>query len=148
MHLRRYDILPFIIRFETHGHFTQTHRICHWRTGFIGSHLVERLLSKGYTVRCLIRNPKKLGYLKDLPIEIFDGDLFSTYALEKELKAHSTSFICRRRRGKEESRILPVQPDGTRNVIETTARVCPKVKKFIHISSQTAVGPGGKAARQ
>jgi uncharacterized protein YbjT (DUF2867 family) len=52
-------------------------------TGFIGSHLIDRLLSKGYHVRALVRNPKKLGFLKDLPIEIIEGDLFSNEALEK-----------------------------------------------------------------
>ena len=52
-------------------------------TGFIGSHLVERLLSRGYGVRCLIRNEKKKGYLENLPVEFFVGDLFSTGMLEE-----------------------------------------------------------------
>jgi len=37
-------------------------------TGFIGSHLVESLLKKGYTVRCLVRDEKKPGYLANLPV--------------------------------------------------------------------------------
>lgn len=125
------DISPKPIAFVTGG------------TGFIGSHLVERLLSKGYTVRCLIRNPQKLGYLKDLPIEIFEGDLFSTYALEKGIEGAQYVFhVAGVVAAKKKEEFFRYNRDGTRNVVETTARVSPKIKKFIHISSQTAVGPG------
>ncbi len=125
------DISPKPIAFVTGG------------TGFIGSHLVERLLSRGYTVRCLIRNPKKLGYLEDLPIEIFEGDLFSTYALEKGIEGAQYVFhVAGVVAAKNKEDFYRYNRDGTKNVIEATARVSPKLKKFIHISSQTAVGPG------
>ena len=112
-------------------------------TGFIGSHLVERLLAQGYSVRCLVRNPQKLGYLKNLPIDIFEGDLFSTYALEKGIEGadyvfHVAGVVAAK--GKEE--FYRYNRDGTKNVVETTARVNPKIKKFVFVSSQTAVGPG------
>lgn len=112
-------------------------------TGFIGSHLVERLLAKGFTVRCLIRNPKKLGFLKDLPIEIFEGDLFSTYALEKGIEdAHYVFHVAGVVAAKRKVDFYRYNRDGTKNVIEAVARVNRKLKKFVHISSQTAVGPG------
>lgn len=112
-------------------------------TGFIGSHLIDRLLSKGYHVRALVRNPKKLGFLKNLPIEIVEGDLFSSAALEKAIDGaqyvyHVAGLVAAR--SKEE--FFTGNRDATRNIIEITARVNPNVKKFIHISSQTAVGPG------
>lgn len=112
-------------------------------TGFIGSHLIERLLSKGYHVRALVRNPKKLGFLKDLPIEIIEGDLFSNAALEKAIEGadfvyHVAGLVAAH--SKKEFYIG--NRDATKNMIEITAKVNPNVKKFIHISSQTAVGPG------
>ncbi len=112
-------------------------------TGFIGSHLIDRLLSKGYHVRALVRDPKKLGFLKNLPIEIVEGDLFSSAALEKAIDGaqyvyHVAGLVAAR--SKEE--FFTGNRDATRNIIEITARVNPNVKKFIHISSQTAVGPG------
>jgi dihydroflavonol-4-reductase len=112
-------------------------------TGFVGSHLVERLLSKGYTVRCLVRNTKKLGYLDKLPIEVIEGDIFSNTALEKGIEGadyvyHVAGVVAAKR--KEE--FFRYNQDGTRNVIEITARINPSLKKFIQISSQTAVGPG------
>ena len=117
-------------------------------TGFIGSHLIDRLLLKGYHVRALVRNPKKLGYLSDLPIEIIEGDLFSTAALEKAIEGaqfvyHVAGLVAAH--SKEE--FYRGNRDATRNIIEITARVNPDIKKFIHISSLTAVGPGkGMAA--
>jgi nucleoside-diphosphate-sugar epimerase len=112
-------------------------------TGFIGSHLIDRLLLQGYHVRALVRNPKKLGFLDKLPIEIVEGDLFSNSALEKAIDGadfvyHVAGLVAAR--SKEE--FFNGNRDATRNIVEITARVNPKIKKFIHISSQTAVGPG------
>ncbi|MBP9211699.1 MAG: NAD-dependent epimerase/dehydratase family protein [Bacteroidetes bacterium] len=112
-------------------------------TGFIGSHLIDRLLSKGYHVRALVRNPDKLGFLKDLPIEIVPGDLFSTEALEKAITGadyvyHVAGLVA----AKSKAEFFRGNRDATRNIVEITARVNPAVKKFVHISSQTAVGPG------
>lgn len=112
-------------------------------TGFIGSHLVERLLSRGYTVRCLVRTPKKLGFLKGLPIEIFEGDLFSGAALEQGIKGATHVFhVAGVVAAKKKEDFYRYNRDGTRNIVEITARVNPNVKKFVYISSQTAVGPG------
>lgn len=112
-------------------------------TGFIGSHLIDRLLSKGYHVRALVRNPGKLGFLKDLPIEIVAGDLFSNEALEKAITGadyvyHVAGLVA----AKSKAEFFRGNRDATRNIAEITARVNPSVKKFVHISSQTAVGPG------
>ncbi len=112
-------------------------------TGFIGSHLIDRLLLNGYHVRALIRNPKNLGYLKDLPIEIIEGDLFSNTALEKAIEGvqfvyHVAGLVA----AHSKKEFFRGNQDATRNIIEITARVNPNIKKFIHISSQTAVGPG------
>lgn len=112
-------------------------------TGFIGSHLIDRLLSKGYHVRALVRNPKNLGFLKDLPIEVIEGDLFSNAALEKGITGcdfvyHVAGLVA----AKTKEEFYRGNRDATRNIIEITARVNPAVKKFVHISSQTAVGPG------
>ncbi len=112
-------------------------------TGFIGSHLIDRLLSHGYRVRALVRNPKKLGFLTGLPIEIIEGDLFSNDALEKGISGadyvyHVAGLVA----AKSKEEFYRGNRDATRNIVEITARINPTVKKFIHISSQTAVGPG------
>jgi dihydroflavonol-4-reductase len=112
-------------------------------TGFIGSHLIDRLLSKGYHVRALVRNPNKLGFLNGLPIEIIEGDLFSNSSLEKGIEGaqyvyHVAGLVA----AKSKMQFYRGNRDATRNIIEITSRVNPNVKKFVFISSQTAVGPG------
>ena len=54
-------------------------------TGFIGSHLVEALSRMGIEVFALIRNPKKLKWLKGLNFHILKGDLFSIPSLPGNL---------------------------------------------------------------
>ena len=43
-------------------------------TGFIGSHLVEALVQRGFRVRCLVRPTSHLAWVKGLPVEIIYGD--------------------------------------------------------------------------
>ena len=38
-------------------------------TGFVGSHLVDRLVERGHNVRCLVRHSSDLKYLKHPQIE-------------------------------------------------------------------------------
>ena len=45
-------------------------------TGFIGSHLVEALLTQGHEVRCLVRDTRRLGWISGLPsVRISQGAL-------------------------------------------------------------------------
>jgi nucleoside-diphosphate-sugar epimerase len=39
-------------------------------TGFIGSHLAEKLIEEKHDVTCLVRNPEKLRYLEGLPVNL------------------------------------------------------------------------------
>jgi nucleoside-diphosphate-sugar epimerase len=112
-------------------------------TGFIGSHLVERLIARGYAVRCLVRDTKKLGYLANLPIEVFHGDLFSTDVLASAVAGvdyiyHVAGVVA----SKTKEGFYKGNRDATRNLIETTARVNPGLKRFVFVSSLAAVGPG------
>src|SRR5687768_2216110 len=44
-------------------------------TGFVGSHLVDRLLKGGKSVRCLVRRSSDLKYLQDPRVEFAYGGL-------------------------------------------------------------------------
>lgn len=61
-------------------------------TGFIGSHLTDRLLTNNdYSeIRCLVRNREK--WLAGKPITRISGDLMDTEALKKGLKGVDTLF--------------------------------------------------------
>ncbi|KAA0252611.1 MAG: NAD-dependent epimerase/dehydratase family protein, partial [Chlorobiota bacterium] len=43
--------------------------------GFVGSHLVDRLLAEGYTVRCVVRKTSDLKWLNGKPVELINAGL-------------------------------------------------------------------------
>ena len=43
-------------------------------TGFIGTHLVKKLVEQGNEVRCLVRENSKTNFLKSLGVELVVGD--------------------------------------------------------------------------
>lgn len=55
-------------------------------TGFIGSHLVDELLNRGYEVRCIVRDTSNLKWLNGKDVEIFKGSLFDIDFLKKAVE--------------------------------------------------------------
>jgi uncharacterized protein YbjT (DUF2867 family) len=51
-------------------------------TGFVGSHLAERLSEGGADVRCLVRDREKAGHLESVGLELHEGDVSSPETLE------------------------------------------------------------------
>jgi dihydroflavonol-4-reductase len=110
--------------------------------GFIGSHLVELLLSKGYAVRCLVRRTSDLRWLTGLNIELVHGDLFDDGALKTAVEGvdfvyHSAGIT----KAKTKAEYYRGNAAGTGNLLKTTVKHNPGLKRFVHISSQAAVGP-------
>ena len=111
-------------------------------TGFIGSTLVDELLKNNHEIRCLIRKNSSTKWLKDKPVEYFEGDLFSFDMLKNALKGvdyvyHVGGVTFAKR--KEE--FFRGNIDATKSLLEACYRFNPGIKKFIHVSSQAAVGP-------
>ena len=52
-------------------------------TGFIGSHLTERLVAAGEHVKALVRSSAKAARLKSLGVEVIQGDIGDAYAVER-----------------------------------------------------------------
>ena len=52
-------------------------------TGFIGSHTADKLLEKGYDVRCIIRKTSNLRWLEGKKIELIDAAFTNKKELEK-----------------------------------------------------------------
>jgi nucleoside-diphosphate-sugar epimerase len=118
------------------------HALVTGASGFIGSHLVEQLLKRGYAVRCLLRKSSSTAWLKDLPVEIVYGDVFDVPALENAVRAmdyvyHSAGLT----KAKKKEEYFRANAEGTRLLLEATIRVNPGLKRFVFLSSQTAAGP-------
>ncbi|MFL6273590.1 MAG: hopanoid-associated sugar epimerase [Blastocatellia bacterium] len=63
-------------------------------TGFVGSHLVRRLLARNAEVRCLVRAASRLDNLKDLPVEFATGDLRDVESIKQAVRGTSVVYHC------------------------------------------------------
>ena len=111
-------------------------------TGFIGSHLVEALLEEDYIVRCLVRSKHKLRWLKDLPVQLYEGDCTEPNTLMPAVEG-ATWVIHTAGLTNANSREAFIQQnaEGTKNLIDACIRYSPDIKRFVFLSSQAAAGP-------
>ena len=111
-------------------------------SGFIGSHLVERLLVNGYAVTCLVRDPRNLRWLEGLEVRLVKGDCTQPESLATAVQGVSIVFHCAGlTKAKNVRDYYLVNHLGTKNLLEACARDNPNIEKFILVSSQAAAGP-------
>lgn len=111
-------------------------------TGFVGSHLVDYLIERGRSVRCLVRRSSNLRYVKYPPIELAYGGLDGSTDWEETLSGievvyhvAGTTFA---RRAKD---YFTVNHQGTEIVLAEVVKRRDQIKRFVYISSLAAVGP-------
>jgi dihydroflavonol-4-reductase len=110
-------------------------------TGFIGSHVVRRLLKEKVRVRCLLRGASKRSNLDGLEVSYVIGDLQDTPSLQMALKDCDTLFHIAAdyrlwvRHPEEMDRI---NVEGTRQLLQAAGDA--GLKKIVYTSSVAAVG--------
>lgn len=111
-------------------------------TGFIGSHLVEKLLRNGYAVTCLVRDLRNLRWLEGREVELVQGDCTQPASLTAAVQGVSLLFHCAGLTKAMHPRdYYRVNHLGTKHLLEVCARHNPGMGKFILVSSQAAAGP-------
>jgi len=111
-------------------------------TGFVGSHLVERLLGNGYDVTCLVRNTSHLRWLEGMPVTLIQGDCSQPDSLAEAVQGVSHVYHCAGVTKAQHARdFYSANHMGTKNVLGACARHNPGIEKFILVSSQAAAGP-------
>ncbi|MHC1730169.1 MAG: NAD-dependent epimerase/dehydratase family protein [Syntrophobacteraceae bacterium] len=111
-------------------------------TGFIGSHLVEALVQRGAQVRCLVRNKRPSGWIKDSPVEFVVGDCREKNSLIQGVKEVDQVFhLAGVTAAIKEKTYFEVNARGTENLIQACIENNSSLKKFIYLSSQAAAGP-------
>jgi nucleoside-diphosphate-sugar epimerase len=111
-------------------------------TGFVGSHLVERLLRNGYAVTCLVRDLQQLRWLEGMEVRLTKGDCTRPESLAAAVQGVSLVFHCAGLTKALRARdYYLVNHLGTKNLLEACARYNPGIEKFILVSSQAAAGP-------
>lgn len=111
-------------------------------SGFIGSHLVQRLLEKGYAVTCLVRDIQKVRWLEGMDVRLIQGDCTQPESLAAAVQGASLVFHCAGlSKAKHACDYYTVNHLGTKNLLEACARYSSGLQKFILVSSQAAAGP-------
>ncbi len=111
-------------------------------TGFIGSHLAEELLKRGYTVDCLVRKNSDLKWLENLDVHLHTGDCRQKDSLRDAVKGVDYVFhLAGLTRAPREKDFFEINTDGTENLLQAVLAECPSIKRFIYVSSLAAAGP-------
>jgi nucleoside-diphosphate-sugar epimerase len=113
--------------------------------GFIGSHLAEELVRRGWEVNCLVRRPHGLGWIESLGVRLVLGDCRHKPTLGPAVEGADFVFhlagVINALRWED---YFQANVIGTRNLLEACTERNPGLKKFIHVSSISAAGPSEK----
>ncbi len=111
-------------------------------TGFIGSHLVEELIKKGYDVTCLVRKTSNLRWIEGQKVTFFQGD-----CEEKDSLVHLPGdfdyvfHLAGLTKAHREEEFFCTNVKGTENLLRAVSSKVKGLKRLIHMSSLAAAGP-------
>ncbi|OGU30532.1 MAG: hypothetical protein A2X67_00715 [Ignavibacteria bacterium GWA2_55_11] len=110
-------------------------------TGFIGSHLVEKLLADGLRVRCIVRPGRTVGtWIDGLPLDVVEADLTASTSLDAAFENVDTVIhVAGVTKAKRERDYMHGNVDATSSLLRAAGRA--GVRRFTFISSQTVAGP-------
>ena len=111
-------------------------------TGFVGSHLVDRLLERAVDVRCLVRKTSDLRYLDQSKIDLVYGGLDDQTAWDSVLDGVHTIYhvagLTFARRAKD---YYSVNHRGTEAIVGAALKHRDRIDRFVLVSSLAAIGP-------
>jgi dihydroflavonol-4-reductase len=99
-------------------------------TGFIGPHLISRLVSEGHFCRCLVRNKSKTDFLKASDIELVEGDM--DRILHLATLGHTSNFTV------TDSMFEAINVQGTLNIMQEGLKA--HASRIVHCSTVAAMG--------
>jgi len=111
-------------------------------TGFIGSHVIELLLSQECELRCLVLPGEDRLWLKDLPVSFFEGDITDRKSLKPFLKGCDAIVnIAGLTRAKTEEEFFNVNKEGPVNLVEAALSLEDGPRHIVCMSTQAVMGP-------
>ncbi len=110
-------------------------------TGFIGSHLVDELLKKGFSVKCSIRKTSNLQWLVNKDIELVEVDLSDKVAMKKAISGCDYIFhLAGVLFAQSEEEYIAGNVGFTKSLIDACSELETKIKRFVYLSSIVAAG--------
>ncbi|MEI8181659.1 MAG: NAD(P)-dependent oxidoreductase [Desulfomonile sp.] len=117
-------------------------------TGFIGSHVAELLIARGFDVVCPVRNPGSLRHLQEVPVTVVSNNSLGSVI------ADGPSFdyvihLAAATRGLNYHDYETANVDWTLRLLELFDRkaAADSLKRFVFVSSQAAAGPSPDDAK-
>jgi len=111
-------------------------------TGFVGSHLVERLVADGHRVRCLVRRTSSLVWLPAGKVELVYGEAARNLGLREAVEGVSLVFhVAGVTRARRPTDYHFGNTQGTANLLRALEESGQPGVRFVHVSSLAAVGP-------
>jgi len=104
-------------------------------TGFLGSAVAEEMVKRKLPLRCLVRKDSDISKLKQLGVELFEGDARDTDSLKKVLEGAESvisSFTTRLFKRPKAAYFWDNDYQGNFNLIQLAREQ--KVKKYIFVS--------------
>jgi nucleoside-diphosphate-sugar epimerase len=117
-------------------------------SGFLGSYIVEQLVRDGNEVVALVRRSSKTAFLSALPnVKLAYGSVEEAGAVENAVEGVDAIIHCAGLvKARRPSDFELVNVEGTKNLLSSAQKRKDQVKRFVYVSSLTAVGPSQDGA--
>ncbi len=113
-------------------------------SGFVGSHLVDCLLRRGYEVTCLLRSTSNRQWLAGKPVRLVDCELLGNHSeLRRVVSRQGVVFhVAGAVRALGYAGFLRVNADATEELLRACTEAEESPQRFVLVSSVAACGPG------
>ncbi len=110
--------------------------------GFVGSHLAELLLQRGWSVRGLVRRTSDLRWVSSDRLQLEYGEVTDPGSLGPAVEGVDVVFhVAGTVRARSESEYHAVNAGGTANVARAAASAAARPRRLVLLSSMAAAGP-------
>ena len=113
-------------------------------SGFVGHHLMRKLIEKGHTIHALTRSPERSKSKIALPVTWFKWDPLNELPPQEAFKGIDAvinligeNIAAKRWSDAQKKRILESRTISTQNLVKAVNQYCPELKSFV---SSSAVG--------
>lgn len=111
-------------------------------TGYVGSHIVNKLISNGYVVHVLVRSISEAKIKLPSSVILFEGDIINISSIQKAMSGcdivfHLAAFA--KVYAQNSSDYFKINAAGTKNVLDIAKKL--QIKKVIMTSTAGVFGP-------